>query len=801
VTAAPAAASAQPAGGPAGRDGPALDGVRVLDLSEGIPGAFAARVLAEAGARVIKVERPGGDPTRNALPAGFATWNRSKHSLVLDLATASGRSILTDLLGRADVLVHDLTRTAAARCGLDDESLAESFPHLVIGAVTSWPAGHPREDQDDPEIIVHAVAGLMDEQQGNRAGPIFVRLPYATWCAAFLLTAGLLARLVQRERTGIAGVVRTSLLQGGLVPTALFWQRYERLPAALEEPHTLPKIWPGASLGIFECRDGVWIQLAGSLGGWVESPPVLEMLAVADEVELSDAGVTPGNRARWQQVFRERDSAWWFRAFSEADVPCMIVRDLGDCFTDEQALLNDYCVQIDDPGIGPSLQVGPPVTLTPPGRDVGPAPAVGTTSADQAKSLLGPVRTGSQRHRREPGATLAGLPLAGIRVLDIGSMIAGPFAAGFMADLGADVIKVEPISGDRGRGLTQFAAANRRKRSLAIDLKHPAAAGPVADLVRSADVVVHNIRPASARRVGLDLGGLRALNERVVVSHVTAYGSRGPMGGFPGYDPTAQAMTGWERANVGADRPPMWLRNSVLDVGAGLAGAVGALIGLYRRERTGTAGSAETSLLAVGMTIASETAVKLPTMTPFPVPEVDFEQTGTGPFHRIYQVSDGWIAVAARTPQQQDSLTALAGGAGSDLAATLSGRAAAELVALLHRSGVSAAKVELDQMDAFFDDPDNRELGLARRIHAADYGRLEVPGGFLTMSGDRQSGPVAETVPALGSDTTGILRDLGYSDSAIEDLIARGVASPSLDCRDSSQRPPVPAADREARKG
>ena len=87
------------------------------------------------------------------------------------------------------------------------------------------------------------------------------------------------------------------------------------------------------------------------------------MLAVLDEVELSEAGVTPQNRARWQRVFAERDSGWWFRAFGAADVPCMVVRDLGDCFTDEQVRDNEYCVQVDDAVIGPSLQVGSPVTL------------------------------------------------------------------------------------------------------------------------------------------------------------------------------------------------------------------------------------------------------------------------------------------------------------------------------------------------------------------------------------------------------------------------------------------------------
>ncbi|NKQ56720.1 CoA transferase [Amycolatopsis sp. K13G38] len=733
-----------------------LAGLRVVELAEGIPGPFAARLLAEAGAEVVKVERPGGDPARRLWPAGFATWNRGKRGVVLD---ATRQSALDELLARADVLVHSLPIGQARALGLDEDSLARRHPHLILGTVPAYPEGHPRQDWAASDSLVQAAEGFMDEQQGNRAGPVFIRMPFPSWCAGYLLAAGVLARLVQRERTGTVAAMHTSVFQGALAPAALYWQRAERLPAGLTG-HTLPKIWPDAALSIFECGDGEWIQLAGAMGGWLESPPVLETLAVMDKVDLSEIGVTPENRDEWQEVFRQHDSAHWSAEFAEADVPCMRIRDLGDCFSEDQARVNGYVVEVDDTAIGRCLQVGPPIRTSPPSALRSPAPRLGESDLAEVLAAFGDPRPGLAR------AAARTLPLEGLRALDFGSVVAGPYGAQCLADLGADVVKVEPGSGDRGRGLTQFAGSNRGKRSIALDLKAPEAAEPLRRLIASADIVLHNMRLRAAARLGIDGPGLRAINPRVVFSHVSANGQEGPFAAYPGYDPTAQALTGWERANAGADAGPMWLRNSILDVQAGLAATVGALLQLVQRERTGVVGEAATSLLAAGMTMASEVAVPLDG-EPLRVDRIDAGQTGVSPAHRIMPVRDGWVAIAALTEDEQARLYGLTGTASP--ARAFRDRTVDDLLAELRLAGVPAARVEFDRMDAFFDDPAHRALGMSRSLRTTGYGALDVVGGFWSAT------PVGESVPALGEHSDEVLRDLGFDSGEITALAERGV--------------------------
>ncbi|WP_165922546.1 CoA transferase [Pseudonocardia endophytica] len=738
-----------------------VDGVRVVDLTTGLAGPFATRLLVDAGADVVKVEPPAGDPARTRCAAGFATWNRGKRSIAL----APGSSDVHRLLERADVLVHDLPAARARSLGLDADTLATTAPGVVVATVPSYPAGHPLADVAASDAMVQAAQGFMDEQQGLRDGPVHVRLPFPSWCAAYLLAAGVVARLVQRARHGVVLPVSTSVFQGGLAPAALYWQRWERLPTGLTG-HTLPKIWPDAALSIFGCADGRFVQLAGAVGGWIESPPVLESLALSDLVELSEVGVTPENWSTWDTVFRSRTSDEWLAVLSDADVPCIVVRELGECFTDEQTLANDYVVEVDDPAVGPALQAGPPVATTPPGPPAVAAPVLGSTTVDAVCDGWPARATGAVTTDGDA------LPLAGMRVLDFGSVVAGPFGAQCLGDLGADVVKVEPIGGDRGRGLTQFAGCHRGKRSLSMDLKAPQAREALQRLVRSADAVLHNMRLSAAARLGLDGPGLRAVNPDIVFSHVSAYGPRGPMAGFPGYDPTAQAMTGWEHANAGEGRTPVWLRNSVFDVQAGLAGCLGALLGLYLRETTGEAGEAGTSLLAVGISAASEVTVTLPDHAITPHAVLSADQTGVDDAHRLYRLTDGWVLVDAADDAEAAAFRARFGDRPAE---ALRDRTLLTTLDDLSTAGVTATAVALDQLDAFMDSPMHRELGLSRRLRTRGYGAIDLVGGFWNL------GRVPdETVPDLGEHSHEVLTGLGYGAAAVDALVDGGVVRVSV---------------------
>lgn len=207
--------------------------------------------------------------------------------------------------------------------------------------------------------------------------------------------------------------------------------------------------------------------------------------------------------------------------------------------------------------------------------------------------------------------TFPPLPLDGIRVLDFSQFLAGPYAALKLADLGADVVKVERAGqGDLSRYLyltdtkiggesTIFHAINRNKRSISIDLKSEADRAAVRGLIAGADVVLQNFRPGVMERLGFGYDAVRAINPKIVYGSVTGYGGDGPWADLPGQDLLAQARAGVMWLSGGADDGPVAVGMPVADILAGAALAHGVLAALFRRERLGIGGHVETSLIEV----------------------------------------------------------------------------------------------------------------------------------------------------------------------------------------------------------
>ena len=154
-----------------------LDGLTVIDLTQGIAGPVTGMVLAEQGADVVKVEPPGGDPYRDIL-AGYLVWNRSKRSATLDLESVSGREALAALLSRADVLVESYDPGVTARLGMDHSALNSRHPHLVHCSISGYGYDHPMKDRPGIDALVMAAMGVPYEQLGHRDGPIFITSPW-----------------------------------------------------------------------------------------------------------------------------------------------------------------------------------------------------------------------------------------------------------------------------------------------------------------------------------------------------------------------------------------------------------------------------------------------------------------------------------------------------------------------------------------------------------------------------------------------------------------------------------------------
>jgi crotonobetainyl-CoA:carnitine CoA-transferase CaiB-like acyl-CoA transferase len=735
-----------------------LSGVRVVEVSSWLAGPASTMLLAEAGADVVKVEPPDGDPAR-AL-AGSATWNRSKRSVTLDLRTDDGRGALQGLLGGADVLVHSLRPSVARRAGIDDDALAVHHPALVWCSIQGWPHAHPDADRAGYDILAQAATGVMDEELGTRPGPVFLRFPYASWNAALVAVVGVLTRLRVRDACGRGGPVRTSLVEGALAPMSKHWARSEHPTPSMAAP-TLYKGMPMVQF----CGDGLGIVPTMSDVAIQDVPLFVEALAELPAEVANDPFASQG------EALLRRSRADWLEAMWQVGMPTVAVAaQLGEALRDPQVHANDYAVAVDDPQWGATVQAGHPFHVDPPLAVQRAAPRPGEHT-DEVLGAPWPAR-----------ATLPGLgggaaptrPLEGVKVLDFGMFLAGPYGPQLMADLGADVVKVEAPTGDRLRfGERVFAGCQRGKRSVAIDLRVPETREVLERLVQWADVVHHNLRMPPARLLGLGPEDIRAMNPAVVYCHVSSFGPEGERRDWPGVDPTSQAVVGWMQEGAGAGNPARWYRIGMTDDQCAISSVIAVLLAMRHRDATGEGADVRASILGTAVLTTSETLL-LPDGMIAPYARMDQDQTGVGPGYRIYECADGWVAVAALDAPTRARLRGVAGAPiDDDIEAQLRAREVGELVAALGAEDVPAEPVKLDHEAAFFDSALNRELGLSVVNEHRVYGRTEQVGpplsfGDLALRTD-------QPVPVLGQHTAEVLAELGVPESAVAQLASDGL--------------------------
>ena len=373
-------------------------------------------------------------------------------------------------------------------------------------------------------------------------------------------------------------------------------------------------------------------------------------------------------------------------------------------------------------------------------------------------------------------------PLAGVRVLDLSRVLAGPYCCMVLADLGADVLKVErPGAGDdtrrwgppfHGDDAAYFFSVNRDRRSVALDLGSPAGLAVVTRLAGAADVVVENFLPRHLERLGLT--ALRERTSAVWVS-VRGAGSDGPDGGLPGYDVMAQARSGL--MSVTGTTEPTKVGVAVADVVAGLYAAVGAVAGLVARRplrvEVGLLEAAVSMLVnqasnaLVGGVVPGFAGNDHPNIAPYgPVPCADrplvLGAGNDGQFRQLcaaigLEPRPGWATNAGRVADRAALSSALAG--------VLGQRPAAEWVPLLTAAGVPCAPVQ--DVGQLADDPQLQATGQLQAVpHPA--GEVRVVGSPYLLDGVRPA--VRRAPPLLGEHTTEVLRALGLDDDQIEEV-------------------------------
>jgi len=361
-------------------------------------------------------------------------------------------------------------------------------------------------------------------------------------------------------------------------------------------------------------------------------------------------------------------------------------------------------------------------------------------------------------------------PLEGVRVLDLSRALAGPYCTMMLADAGADVLKVEPPSGDDSRGWlpiaerggaresAYFLSANRGKRSVRLDLKSPEGAGRLRHLAARADVLVENYRPGLLDRLGLGLAELREANPRLVTLSVTGFGSGGPDGHRPGFDQIVQAEAGLMSLVGEPDGEPTRVGLPISDLLAGMFGAYGVSLALRQRELTGRGGQVDTSLLAAVVGVHAfqgagwlaagvepkRTGNRHPSIAPYGTFRcVDAELVIAVGSESLWR---RFAAVVGLDPDREDLATnALRVAAVDQLEGEIDGalanRSASDVLVALDEAGVPAGRIRsIPEVYAW---EQVRHLGLVHELLHPVLGPIEVPGPALIMDG----APMASTAP------------------------------------------------------
>jgi len=392
--------------------------------------------------------------------------------------------------------------------------------------------------------------------------------------------------------------------------------------------------------------------------------------------------------------------------------------------------------------------------------------------------------------------------LEGIRVLDLSRVIAGPYCAMLLGDLGADVVKLErPGRGDDLRALrgdgrmgAVFAAVNRNKRGVAIDLQHPEGAKLAFELARRADVVVENFLPGVADRLGVGYEAVRAANAGVVYLSVTGFGQTGPYARRPGYNSIAQAMSGLMAVTGMPGHPPTRVGGSVSDLAAAFVAFGATCAALVHRLRTGEGQHLDVNLLAS-------------TLALLPDPVAHYFDSGVRPGREgnlnpnltpaeAFRTPDGFLYVVLMNPDQWDRFCRVLGDEGlrtdarfatnearlahraemvARVEAALAGAPTADWVARFEAASIAAGPIY--EFDEVFADAQVQHLGLVREMAQPGYGPHGGRVRMLAMPFRASATPTAirRPAPLPGQHTAEVLAELGLPRPEIDRLAADGV--------------------------
>jgi crotonobetainyl-CoA:carnitine CoA-transferase CaiB-like acyl-CoA transferase len=792
--------------------------LRVIEVAGSIAGAYAAKIFADHGATVLKIEPPAGDPLRNVGPqvggsgSLFAYTNTGKRSLVLDVhGNDQDRERLFSLARGTDVLIESSSPAPLVPLSHDLD-----LPHLVRLYVSPFGLDGPYAGYASSDFTDFAIAGHMYINGDPDRPPLQGPRHESEYCSGIHAFIGAMAALWARERTGRGQTVDVSHFE-------VMASIDQYLVTMWSHSHHIERRAGNATPGPWHpnthvrCEDG---GLSITAGGRPQREAMVSIMGL-DELWDDPRFANPAALLEHRDEFSEALAPWFHdnkiadvvELFQAVRVPAGPVRSMADVLGYQQlASRGFWSVPAGSNGVRyprGAFVVGDHPTAIEVAPSLGDADASLLARFDQAPSA---GRAGPER----PGPELRDGPLHGVRILDLGAGWAGPMCGRILGDLGAGIIKIEPPWG-RGPQVvsTEYARIfhlypaddpgaepwnregmnalwSRNRRAICMRFDRPAGRQVLERLIRRSDLLLENYSPRVLPNMGLSFERLQELNPALVYLHLPGYGSTGPDANFVALGPTVEAASGLCALQGYPDRGPQRQGYAIADAINGMSGAAGALIGLWHRaadpahhgvdvegaQLEATVCFAGDALLAAQVT--GQEPVLYGNRHPEYAPQGVYPAVG----------ADSWIAITVQSEQQWRELSALARLSGelAGLSSPAERRAHhdeidealsrwtakyghRELMALCQQHGIIAVAVlNSSQM---VDDPQLSARGLYQMLAGNGCGPYPSHGLPMHFGGTAPTYRIAR--PALGQFNVEVLSELGYRGEEIASLREDGV--------------------------
>ncbi|MCY3577299.1 MAG: CoA transferase [bacterium] len=667
-------------GGLLGTPGEAVLGqVRVLEITRTIGGAYTAKLFADAGAEVIKVEPPGGDQWRSwsasGSPAGgdagdgafFQFLNAGKRSTVVDLDDPVGRDRFLSLAATADLVIEDLGAGVVESMGLGHTDLVKANPSLVMLSISPWGRGGPWDQRPANEFTLQSwvgsthsrgipgemplsvggklgdfltaanagalgLAALMAARQGNAQGEHVDVSAYEAMTTSFIVYAHLYATYAPESRTGSTRSIEIPSVEqakdGWVGFCTITGQQFKDFCVVIDDPELADDPILASGDGRMDNRNEVWERIAR----YTKAHTVDEIVEKATLLRVPVAPIGDGSRVAQIDHFAERG------------------------------------VYLENPGGFTQPRV--PYQLGGrPARPVPPAPDLGEADDE----LLGAQSDANRASNPLPARTEPSLPLAGLRVCDLATFWAGPVASCLFSALGADVIKVESIqrcdgmryaSGLKRDNLWEWSpvthGANTGKRSVTLDLSSDDGLSQVKRLIEMSDIVIENFSPRVVENFGLDWEEVHRLNPNAIMVRMPAFGLTGPWRDRTGFAMTIEQASGLAFLTGDPDGRPLVPRGMCDQLG-GMHAVFATLLALEHRAQTGEGILVEVPLIEAGLNAAAEQVIEWTAYgqllqrqgnrSPYAAPQGIYAAEG----------EDQWVVISVAEDSQWPALAALIG--------------------------------------------------------------------------------------------------------------------------------------------